>query len=281
MLTSLPSTKIILRGLTEPLDIQVSDDDGTPVEVDGLKIDIIDLGGNVRWSDDIANNPTAIVSEPNNTLGYYFYPFGPLPGQTDSYSEFLARWTITVQGIPPLSVTQNIKIISPTLMYTLPYLRLLIDKSRKYVDVENDVFLGYTDEQLVMFMEGGMQIINTYQPGNIGFTIDNFPWPEFRHIALESALMSGVISQQLFAIDTDIPQYSDQGTNFIIAHQPQLAAFLNQIIQRLDKAIPMMKLQFITTGSIRVEAGPNFRLAQLLQAAPNGALFRNMFVGGR
>lgn len=278
---TLPSTKIVIRGITEPLDIQISDDGGTPVDADSLLLDILDMGGNVRWSDDLSAQGTAIVQHANGLTGYYYYPFGSISEQSASNGEYIARWTISIQGLPNITATQNIKVISPSLMYTIPYFRLLIDKSRKLIDTENDVFLGYTDAQLVMYLEGGIQIINAYQPGNIGFTVDNFPWSDFRHIALESSLMAGVMSQQLFAVDTDLPQYSDQGTNFIIAHQPQLAAFLNQIIQRLDKAIPMMKLQFVTTGSIRVEAGPNFRLAQLLQAAPYGALFRNMFVSGK
>jgi hypothetical protein len=130
-----------------------------------------------------------------------------------------------------------------------------------------------------MYMEDGINIINGYQPETVsGFTLGNFPWTTFRHLANETALMAGVLSQQLFAIDTDLPNYSDQGISFIISHQPQLASLFNTIAQRLDKMIPMMKQQFVSTGSIHLEMGPNFRLATLVNAAPNGALFRNLLM---
>ena len=88
------------------------------------------------------------------------------------------------------------------------------------------------------------------------------------------------MSQELFAIDTDIPGYNDQGNSFVIQHQPQLASYLSWLSSRLDKLIPMLKLNFVSAGSLHIEAGPNFRLAQLINAAPAGALFRNVFFKG-
>ena len=176
---------------------------------------------------------------------------------------------------------QNVKVITPLVVQNLPYLKLLIDKARKMVDPSNQVYLGYTDPQLIMYMEDAMNLINGYQPETVsGFTLNNFPWQTFRHIANETALMVGVLSQQLFAIDTDVPNYSDQGITFTITHQPQLAALFSSITQRLDKMIPMMKLQFVSTGSIHMEMGANFRLAVLVNSAPFGSLFRNMYFSG-
>jgi hypothetical protein len=229
---------------------------------------------------------TTNIVKPTGTTGYYYYPFGTIisspttNGQTENIGDYIFQWIITVSGQPIQTLMQNVKVIDAQTMYNIPYLRLMIDKSRKAVDATNDVFLGYTDAQLVMYMEGGLQIINGYQPEGTSFNLTNYPWQYYRHIANEAALMAGVLSQQLFAIDTDLPNYTDQGTTFVIAHQPQLAALLNQISQRLDKAIPAMKFQFVSTGSIHIEQGPNFRLAQLLTAAPSGSLFRNLYFKG-
>jgi hypothetical protein len=210
--------------------------------------------------------------------GFYYYPFGTIRGQTYGLGEFLFNWQIQIAGnTPPQSIVQNVQVISANAMSHMPYLRLMIDKARKLVDPANDVFLGYTDAQLLAYLQGGCQWINAYQPElTIGFSPDTFP-RNFRQIMLDAALAVGVMSQTLFAVDTDVPSYNDQGTAFVIQHAPQLAAYLNQVTAMLDKQIPAMKLQFLNSGTIHIEAGPNYRLAQLLQAAPFGALFRGVY----
>jgi hypothetical protein len=73
---------------------------------------------------------------------------------------------------------------------------------------------------------------------------------------------------------------SNQGNVFVIEHAPKLEAFANKLWTYLDKLVPQMKLQYVNTGSLHIEAGPNFRLAALLAASPTGGLFRNTFVAG-
>ena len=192
----------------------------------------------------------------------------PLSGGIDASSE--------------LSCIIPVKIINHRMQSLLPKLRLMIDKAVKFVDEddrENSCYLGYTQGQLAEFIEGGLQIINAYQPSGI-FSIDTYPFSNFEFTLIECALMAGVMSQQLFAVDTDIPNWNDQGNSFTIAHQPQLASYLNWLAARLDKMIPIMKLNFVNSGSLHIEAGPNYRLAQLISAAPSGAVFRNMYVSG-
>lgn len=178
-----------------------------------------------------------------------------------------------------LVVSQNVKVISHQMRFMLQKLRLQIDKASKLVsneDPDDPCFLGYTEGQLITYLEGGIQAINAYQPSGV-FTFDNYPYNDFSWTLVEASLLVGVMSQQLFAVDTDVPNWSDQGNTFVIQHQPQLVQYLNWLAQRLDKMIPMMKLNFVTSGSLHIEAGPNFRLTQLLQAAPHGSLFRNTF----
>ena len=176
-------------------------------------------------------------------------------------------------------VCENVKVITHRMKSLVPKLRLIIDKAIKLVnddDPSDPCFLGYKDSQLIHFLEDGLQIINVYQPSGV-FTMDNYPFNAFEFTLIEAALMAGVMSQELFAIDTDVPSWSDQGNSFVIQHQPQLAQYLNWLSARLDKMIPQLKLRFVSSGSLHIEAGPNFRLASLVAAAPSGSLFRNTF----
>lgn len=186
-----------------------------------------------------------------------------------------------VDASEELLICQNVKIISHRICALLQKLRLQIDKAIKFVqnDPDDPCFLGYTDGQLVTYIEQGLQIINAYQPSG-SFTIDNYPYTTYEFTLTEASLLAGVMSQELFAIDTDVPNWSDQGNTFVIQHQPQLAQYLTWLSQRLDKIIPMLKLNFVSSGSLHIEAGPNFRLAQLIDAAPSGSLFRNVFFKG-
>lgn len=178
-------------------------------------------------------------------------------------------------------VCKNVKIINHRMCSLIQKLRLIIDKAIKYVSSgpDDNCYLGYTEGQLTTYLEDGLQIINSYQP-SVCFTVDNFPYNCYEFILVEASLIAGVMSQQLFAVDTDIPSWNDQGNAFVIQHQPQLAAFLNTLIARLDKLIPMFKLNFVSSGSLHVQAGPNYRLAQLFNAAPSGSLFRNIYFRG-
>lgn len=280
MLSSLSAIKIALQNTQEPIDISVSDSNGVPTDATVVKLTVMNIGGNILFTDDFADPTTNIIKVPGQ-LGYYYYPLGVLANQTTFVQDLLFQWTIQTATSLPNSIIQNVEVVSARSLSLLPYFRLMIDKSRKLVDTANDVFLGYTDSQLMMYIKGGIQIINGYQPETAcGFTINNFPWDTFRHIGLETALMSGVMSQQLFAIDTDNPAYSDQGISFTISHAPQLASFLQAVCARLDKAIPLFKLQFVTTGSLHVQMGGGFGLNMLVNASPTGSIFRNMYVSG-
>lgn len=199
--------------------------------------------------------------------------------ETDGLEDILFDWRVQVSASSQIVYSiQKMSIVSHRAMSFIPELRLLIDKSRKVTAPDSDCYLGYTDSQLVSFLYGGLQNINAYQP-SLNFTMENYPLA-YKQILIDASLITGVMSQQLYAIDTDIPNYSDQGTSFVITHQQQLAGFLNQITARLDRLIPMMKLQLIQPGSLHVQMGPSFRLQTLMSAAPQGSIFRGIFFKG-
>lgn len=227
-----------------------------------------------------ATKPTRIVRD---DTGRFYIEWGdtnaPLgAADTSKPGLFTFLWQAQAPGQEGDSIVQNVCVATTHTLSILPPFRDLIDKCRKAVD-EESCFLGYTDMQLLQYLDQGLSIINSYEPYPVWGSLDQFP-REFLYVLLESSLIAGVMSQQLFAIDTDIPNFSDQGNTFVIQHAPQLAVVLQQISTRMDKLIPLMKLKFVNSGSVRITAGPNFRLTQLLQAAPHGAVFRNLFFRG-
>ena len=276
-LTALNQSLISLVNTTARAAITVEDSTGATTDPWSIHLDFMDLGGGIIFSDDwTSTNVPARIQ--HNSIGKFYVDLGSiLPNtETSTIGEFLVNWQIALlNGGTISSVLQKVKFISARTASFLPELKLMIDKSRKLVQPSNEVYLGYSEDQLIGYLQGGLSEINAYQP-SVTFTLESYPL-EQRQILVNAALIVGVTSQQLYAIDTDIPNYNDQGTSFAISHQPQLAAFLNSLTARLDKLIPMMKLQYLNSGSIHVQQGPNFKLTQLVQAAPSGALFRNAY----
>jgi hypothetical protein len=286
---SLPSTQFALLNTMQPCDVQVTDANGNPVDAAVISLKIMDMGGNIVATDNYYNPPAGgtLIVKPPGTVGYYYYRFGDINittplSLTQSPGAYIIQWYIQAQNAyVPNIVLQNVTVYGFMAAQNVPYLRLYIDKARKLVDPANNVFLGYTDAQILMYMQEGISMVNAFQPETqMAFDINSFPYFAYRHVVNEAAMVAAIMSQQMFAIDTDLPNYSDQGITFVISHQPQLAAFLNTLTARLDKEIQAMKLQWVSTGSIHMVQGPNYRLATIMSAAPLGSLFRNVFFVG-
>jgi hypothetical protein len=196
--------------------------------------------------------------------------------ETNCLNEYLFNWRIQMTASSQIiNSIQKVIVSSHKTISLISDLKLMIDKSRKFIAPESECYLGYTDANLVNYLIGGLTSINAYQP-SLTFTFETFPLT-YRQILIEASMVVGVMSQQLYAVDTDIPNYSDNGVSFSFQHQPQLASFMNSLTQRLDKLIPQMKLQLISSGVLHTQLGPNYRMQQVLNAAPNGALFRGVF----
>lgn len=233
-----------------------------------------------RWAFVVVMTPgtDAVVA---TTLGV---PLGSInigtgrEGESNSTAIWLFDWSATdgVHASETKRIIQTVYVLPGVFFQMLPQLRFLIDKVAKLVDLNSNCFLGYTDQQLLLCLLGGLQIINTYQPA-VYFSPDTFPYQSFGSILIEASLLWGTTSQMFFAIDTDVTSYSDQGASFVINHQAPLAQYLNTLSARLDRMIPQFKLHFVNLGATVTQMGPNFRLNQVLQAAPSGALFRNVF----
>jgi len=287
------TSELALKNGVERIDLILRDADGTLVDATELSLRICDLSDATVYEDDFFSppSPPGVTRIVHPSTGKYYFPLGdqalfPLTVggddnlETASARRLLAVWSVTgPAGSEQANIVQNIRVISARTMALVGDLRLLIDKALKSVneDPESPCFLGYTDAQLVQYLEGGLSTWNMYEPYPTFSNLDNFPMLYSQGL-IESALLVGTMSQELFAIDTDVPNYSAQGSAFVIQHQPQLAAFLTMMAQRLDKLIPIAKLKLVNSGSLHVQATPNYRLSSLVQMAPGGALFRNFLV---
>lgn len=269
---------LIIKDQVERINITVTDTTtDPPVAVDPYSLSIS------LYNDSETQIFTSTYGTPGTRVmrtgtGLYYVDIGNqmVNNETNEVGMKFIIWNVQlVNGGEITKNLQNLRIVSMRTLSFLPDLKLLIDKSHKLVNPAYDVYLGYTDAQLMHWIDGGLGYINAYQP-SVNYELETYPYA-FKQLLLESALIIGVISQTLYAVDTDIPNYNDQGTSFVIQHQPQLAAFLNQLSQRLDKQIPMMKLQHLQSGSVHTQMGPNFRLQQLINASPNGSLFRGLY----
>jgi hypothetical protein len=282
-----PIELVRVNSSTGRINIRVLDDDGVPTNATSVLLTVLDNDGGVVRTDDFSSPTTRIV---NPSAGVYYFPIGnpTIIGtvtneETTTVRDLHFEWVVTPgAGLEPISVVHSVWVVSVKSLSLLPRFRILIDKASLMVSdsFDDPVFLGYTDAQLMEYLRAGMACINSYQPYPAWAHLDDFP--DLCYATLfEAALVYGAgMSQQLFAVATDIPNYSDQGNAFVIQHQPALAAFLTQISQRLDKIIPQMKLHYVRSGSLHIEAGPNYRLAHLITAAPGGAVFRGVSFSG-
>lgn len=280
-ITSNP-VEVILQNYDQRINITLFNESGDPVDATVLSLRVVNVGNTLIYSDSFLPlvPPTRIV-KPAGTTGQYYINWGDptapanVPTQTETalLRDLFFIWrAIGAAGTEQVTMLQVVKIIAPKVLSYLPPFRLQIDKAVKIVDETQNIFLGYTDAQLLQFMEGGLNIINTYQP-TTSILLENFPFQTHGQLLVDAATLVALQSQEVFAIDTDL-SYNDQGYSFSIPHASPLHSFLQMLLSRLDRLIPLHKLEYATRGSMHLQAGTSFRMLQLLSAAPPGSLFR-------
>lgn len=280
---------LCLQNLKHRVTIKIFDDteDQNPIDPVELDLSVQTLDGTVVYTDSYTTPPVVGTRIVKTAVGVYYLLWGDptapanIPTQTESatHQKYLFVWSIVnVLGGEEEQIVQTLEVIPAGLMEMIREFRDQIDKMVKRVDVSAESFcpLGYTDGMLLEYLRGGMTLINAYQPYPTWCSLEQFPLC-FQQTLFDAALVVGVNAQALFAVDADLENYSDQGNALVINHQPKLMQFTTNMTQRLDKIIPMMKLHFVRSGSVKTEVGANFRLATLVQMSPNGATFRNVF----
>lgn len=272
-MTIIANNVVAIQNTVEPVVIYVRNSDGLPIDATNLRLTILDRGSTVLLP--IWQTAPRIM---HTGTGIYTFNLGEVPFslETSCQEKILFLW----QADGETSTTQIVDVVSVGMMMVLSAFQEQIDKSRKDYDENPDdpIYLGYSTTQLIGYLNGGLGIINAAQPYPTWSSVDQFPVIH-QQILIESAILVGIQSQELYAVDVDL-NYSNQGNTFDIAHFPKLESYANALAARLEKQIPLMKLQYVSSGQLHIEMGPSFRLAQLLQAAPGGEIFRNMFVAG-
>lgn len=270
---------LALEGGKERVQIDL-ESDGTAVDATRIGVKVTDLAGTVfldeEWSPPAPSD--ARIEHPST--GRYLVRFGLDPNETANARTFLVTWSIEVDADGD-NVVQTLQVVSAYTMMLIGKLRRQIDKARKQVIDDpatgRACFLGYDDKDLLEYLQGGLSTWNMYEPYPTFSSLENFP-AIYHQGLVEAALLVGVGSQRLFAVDSDVPNYSAQGAAFVINHQQALAEHLNYLAQRLDKLIPIAKLKLVRSGSLHTELMPNARLQTLINMSPGGAIFRNFFV---
>lgn len=275
--------EVILQNFDQRVNITLFNELGDPVDATALRLQVMDVGKTVIYNEDFFTPPAPPrIIKPAGTVGQYYINWGDplaavnLPAQTETnlVRDLFFVWrAVGTAGTEPAVVLQVVKVVDPRVMAYLPRMRLQMDKALKIIDEEANIFTGYTDAMLLMFAEGGLNMINGVQPSTC-ILLENFPFQFHGQLLIDAATLIGLQSQLLFAIDTDLSPYSDQGYSFNVSHAPGLQSFMSALQARLDKLIALHKMDYITKGSITLQAGVNFRFASLISASTPGALFR-------
>jgi hypothetical protein len=280
------------------IDITFQDDTGTPIDLveeltssgepkGELDLEVTTLGGTVLYSETYWPIPipdTRRIQHPST--GKYYIKWGDseytVPGTNTSAGETatagtqLFNWHIRrTEGEEDFYKTQLVEVISPRVLAMLPRLRLMMDKSLKVILPEQFCVLGFSDSQLIVYLQMALSRINSAQPYVSWSSIDAFPLEGYFEILIRTAMLSALDSQAIFAIDTDTDTFSDSGHSFVISHFTKLKAMRDSLAAELDKDIREFKLHFVGSGSLGAEFRLGLTYYSMLTSAPPGSLFRN------
>ena len=270
------------------IDVTFQDDTGNPVNIDEtttsggenkgeLDLEVTNINGASLY--DETYFPVPIPDDrriTNPSTGKYQIKWGEETGETNGTGPLLFNWHIRqTEDAEDFYRTQLVEVVSPRTLSLLPKFRLQIDKSLKVLLPEEWCTLGYSDAQLVVYLQMGLARINAAQPYVGWANIDAFPLDGYFEILIRSAMLSAIDSQSIFAIDTDVPSYSDQGHSFVLTHFTPLKAMRDSLAAELERDIRAFKLHFVQSGSIGAEFRIGWAFYQTLISSPPGALFRN------
>lgn len=215
----------------------------------------------------------------HGSTGSYYMTYGDVSGETATVGTYLFNWHARINDTSEdMYRTQVVEIVSPRVLSLLPRFRLLIDKTVKKLLPAENCFLGYTDGMLICYLVMGLHMINEYEPYPLWNSLEYYPLEYHSAILFKAALYIGLLSQTLFAIDTDVPAFSDQGHSFVLQHATPLAALAQNLRAELDKLIPIFKKKFVDSGTASVEIRMNSAYYTLLTSAPTGSIFRNYWL---
>lgn len=296
--STLDMVELVRTDSTRFIDVTFQDDTGTATAIDEtytsggvakgeLDLEVTNLAGTTLYSETYF--PVPIPDDRRITspsTGKYQIKWGSEnlvvdgidsgTGETANAGPQLFNWHLRqTDTTEDFYRTQLVEVVSPRTLAMLPRFRLQLDKSLKVIDPAQWCTLGYSDAQLMVYLQMGLARINAAQPYVGWSSIDDFPLESYFEILIRSSLLAALDSQYLFAVDTDVPAFSDQGHSFVITHAAQLKSMRDSLATELARDIREFKLHFVRSGSIGAEFRLGWSFYQTLTTAPPGSLFRN------
>jgi len=268
--TSPEGVVICLKGLNKRVKIFFVDGDGKPANPYSVYVKVIDESERVLLEGDLVSG---IVKKESD--GCYYVNLVDSDYNLSSYAPKFLTFTWLYKELEDseeLYAVSNVYVISNKVYNWFPRLRNEIDKSRKLLNAN----IGFSDGNLYFYLRGGLDEINTFPPVT-SFILDNFP-DRYGQLIIDSSTVVALFSQSLYAVDTDVPSYSDQGFSFSTDHFSRLQSVLNTLLSKIKDQLRIFKIEFSSIGSINVQVVPYYPLAVMLKTAPTGSIFRHFFV---
>lgn len=286
--STLDMVTLVRTNSLRQIDIQFQDDTGTLVDIDEtftvagepkgeLDLEVTHISGSSLYSETYFPHPgTGSRRITHPSTGKYQIKWGTEGTETQYSGGILFNWHLRQnETSEDVYRTQLVEVVSPRTLSLLPRFRLALDKSLKVIVPEQWCNLGYSDSQLIVYLQMGLSRINSAQPYVGWGCLDAFPTQGYFEILIRCALLAALDSQYLFAVDTDVPSFSDQGHSFVLTHAAQIKAMRDALANELERDIREFKLHFVKSGTLGAEFRIGWAFYQMLSAAPAGSIFRN------
>lgn len=264
------ATVVTLQGIPKRMKIFFLQDN-VPFNPGVISAEIRDAHGNPVYSGSL------LTGEVKKEADGIFYLDSPtttpnLTGTAPNKFMFVWQYSTSI-GSEGFFAVSYLYVMSNYVYGWMPRFRLQIDKAVKLVDKE---FIGFTNGELYYYLQGGVEEINTFPPVT-NFTLDGYP-SEYGQLLINSATVVGLISQKLYAVDTDVTAYADQGFSYTLDHFARLNTVMTELLAHIQDQMNRFKMEFSQIGSITVQVVPYYPMSVLLKTAPRGSIFRNLFV---
>jgi len=268
---------VTLKGISKRLKIFFEDSNNDPYDPNDIKLTVQDEKDNIIVQDDLASG---LIEKESVGVFYIdavnstYVPNYDLVVNAPKHYTLQWQWQDVSAGEWFL-ILSYLSVLRNSTFGWFPRLKNELDKAFKLV---GDARIGYTDANLMYYLQGGLDEINTFPPVT-GFTLDNYP-KTYGQLLIDSATVVGITSQAMFAIDTDVGAFSDQGFSFTLDHFSKLNSMMTSLLAKIKDQLRMFKMEFTSIGGVQVQMVPSFPFYTFLRTAPAGSLFRNFFVSG-
>jgi len=201
--------------------IDVLDDEGSQAYVESVTCSIYDAHGN-----SLASQLSAQYDE-----GIEKWKISMPSVVSDNVGTKLLRWSAD-NGDKGF---QFFVVVDVPVFWLMARLRSVLDKSFK----STSNTWGYSDSDLFMYLVNAIGIFNTIPPLT-GYSIGNLP--QFLYdVIVELAQLCALEAQSIYAIDTDLPSYSDQGISISIDHFSRLQQEYGNVAARILDNVKKIK----------------------------------------